>query len=244
MKEISDRELNRLTDIIQLFQLEQNSKQLTRFLNRLKALNKKYDTNQLRRKVTILIDLLIIKSPNSAALKSLRTLLNVNFDVSMIGRKVVGLYASPDQQLVPLPVPIHIINGSIKSRHRVLKVEFPGFEEEEITHWQNLGFYEAISLPYEHREIAGISVLIVKELFRSHSEAREYGFSPAVLVIVPRTIDTWRLVEQSIKKEKSIPERISARADSTITNRSLSKWRRSIAFRKRLLMQRLRRMKR
>ena len=227
MKEISDQEIKKLTDIINAFQLEQNSKQLTRFLNRLKALNNKYDTNQLRRKVTILIDLLIVKSPSSAALKSLKTLLNVKFDVSIIGRKVLGLYAPPAQQLVPLPVPIRIINASIKSRHRVLKVEFPAFEEEKTRYWQKMGFYEAISLPYEHREIAGISVLVVRELLPSQHEAAEYGFSPSVIVVVPRAFDVLRLIEQSIYKEKSIPQEMSEQTMSKIVNRSLSKLPRS-----------------
>ena len=227
MKEISDQEINKLTDIINAFQLEQNSKQLTRFLNRLKALNNKYDTNQLRRKVTILIDLLIVKSPSSAALKSLKTLLNAKFDVSIIGRKVLGLYAPPDQQLVPLPVPIRIINASIKSKDRVLKVEFPAFEEEKTRYWQKMGFYEAIALPYQYKKISGISVLVVKQLLPSQHEAAEYGFSPPVIVVVPRSFDVWRLVEQSINREKSIPQDMSEQTLSLRINRSLSKLPRS-----------------
>ena len=48
MKEIKEKELNQLADIIYLFHLEKNQKQLGRFVNRLKALNKKYSTNELR----------------------------------------------------------------------------------------------------------------------------------------------------------------------------------------------------
>ena len=65
MKEISDKELNKLTELIYLFHQEKNQKQLTRCLNRLKALNNKYDTNGLRTKVAILVDLLNIEYPNS-----------------------------------------------------------------------------------------------------------------------------------------------------------------------------------
>ncbi len=201
MKEISDKELNQLTDIIYLFHLEKNQKQLTRFLNRLKALNKKYDTNGLRRNVTILVDLLNIEAPDSEELQFLKTILTANCDVVRIGNKVMGFYAPPDKQIVPLPIPLHVIS---LSPYRILKVQFPGFKKEEIIHWQNLGFYEAVALPYEHRKIFGISVLVVKQLLSSNSEAKKHGFSPAVLIITPKTSYLWRLVENSIGEEKPI----------------------------------------
>ena len=203
MKEISDKELNQLTDIIYLFHLEKNRKQLTRFLNRLKALNKKYHTNGLRRKVAILVDLLNIEYPDSEELQFLRGILNANCDVVRSGNKVMGFSAPPDEQIVALPIPIRLIN---LSTHRILKVEFPGFEKEEIIHWQNRGFDEAVALPYEHREIEGISVLVVKQLLNSNSSAQEHGFSPAVLIITPKTSDVWREVKNSLEKEKPIPE--------------------------------------
>ncbi len=203
MKEITDKELNQLIDIIYLFHLEKNQKQLTRFLKRLKALNKKYHTNELRTKVAILVDLLNIEFPDSEQLQFLRTILTANCDVILIGNKVMGFYAPPDQQIVPLPIPIHVIN---LSTHRILKVEFPGFDQEEIKHWQNLGFDEAVTLPYEHREIKGISVLVVKKLFNSNFSAQEHGFSPAVLIITPKTFYVWREIENSIENKKPIPE--------------------------------------
>lgn len=206
MKEITEKELNQLADIIHLFQAKKSNKQLQRFLNRLKALNKKYDTNELRKEVNNLIELLNIEESKSSALQSLESLLNINFDVSIIGNKVMGLYLPADRQIVPHPIPIHIINYSnfYDSKPRILKVDFSGVEPEEIMHWQNLGFDEAVALPYEHREIKGINVLVVKPLLRSNSAAREHGFSPAVMIITPKTSQLWRLVEDSIKLEKSM----------------------------------------
>ena len=201
MKKITKKELSQLADIIRLVEIEQNNKQLQRFLNRLKALNKKYDTNELRKEVYNLIELVNMKEPMSLDLRSLQSLLNTNLDVNFIGNKVMGLYLPPDQQLIPQPIPIRIIDRSYSndSKSRVLKVEFPGFEEEERIYWQNLGFYEAIALPYEHREIKGISVLLVKPLLRSNSAAGEHGFSPAVIAITPTQSQLWRLVEDSIE---------------------------------------------
>ena len=204
MKEISDKELNKLTDIIYLFHLEKNQKQLTRCLNRLKALNNKYDTNGLRRKVSILVDLLNIEYPDSEELQFLRNILTANCDVICRRNKVMGFYAPPAQQIVALPIPIHVIKP-FNSTYRILKVQFPGFKKEEIIHWQNLGFYEAVALPYEHREIFGISVLVVKQLLSSNSEAKEHGFCPPILIITPKTFYLWQLVENSIKKEKPSP---------------------------------------
>ena len=202
MKEISDKELNKLTDIIYLFHLEKNQKQLTRCLNRLKALNNKYDTNGLRRKVALLVDLLNIEYPDSEELQFIRTILTANCDVVRSGNKVMGFYAPPERQIVPLPIPLDVIS---LSPYRILKVQLTGFEKEEIIHWQNLGFYEAVALPYEYREIEGIRVLVVKQLSSSNSEAREHGFCPAVLIITPKTSYLWQLVENSIKKEKPNP---------------------------------------
>lgn len=204
MKKISKKELGQLADIIRLVETEKNNKQLRRFLNRLKALNKKYDTEELRKEVINLIELVNMNEPMSLDLRSLRSLLNTNLDVNIIGNKVMGLYLPPDQQLVPEPIPIRIIDRSFSndSKSRVLKVEFPGFEEEEITHWQNLGFYEAVSLPYEHREIKGISVLVVKAFLPSNFAAKEHGFCPAVMVITPSNIQFWCLVEDSIEMKR------------------------------------------
>lgn len=207
MKKISKKELGQLADIIHLFQREKSNKQLQRFLNRLQALNKKYDTNELRKEVSNLIDLLNLEEPKSPALQSLESLLSINLDVSIIGKKVMGLYLPPDKQIVPQPIPIHIINYSnfYESQPRILKVEFPGFEQEEIIHWQNLGFAQAIALPYEHRKVEGINVLVVKPLLRSNSAAQEYGFSPAISITVPEASEVWRLVRESIEKEKLSP---------------------------------------
>ena len=204
MKEITDKELNKLADIIYLFHLEKNQKQLTRFLNRLKALNKKYDTNGLRIKLTILVDLLNIEYPDSEQLQFLRTIVTANCDVICWRNKVMGFYAPPEEQIVALPIPLHVIRFSPYT-YRLLIVQFPGFEKEEIIHWQNLGFYEAVTLPYEYREIEGIGVLLVKQKRHSNSEAFEHGFSPPVLVITPKTCYLWQLVENSIKKEKPNP---------------------------------------
>ena len=226
MKEISNKEIDKLTDIIHRFQQEQNSKQLKRFLDRLTALNNKYDTNYLRNKITNLIDELLLESPNSEELAFLKTLLDVNFDVNFVAGKVVGFYAPPDKQLVPLPIPIGM-NPYSKPQDRVLKVEFPAFEEEKTRYWQKMGFYEAISLPYQYKEIAGIGVLVVRELLPSQHEAAEHGFSPPVMVVVPRAFDVLRLIEQSIYKEKSIPQEMSEQTMSKIVNRSLSKLPRS-----------------
>lgn len=225
MKEISNKEIDKLTDIIHRFQREQNSKQLKRFLDRLSTLNNKYDTNYLRNKITTLIEELILESPNSEELAFLKTLLDVNFDVNFVVGKVVGFYAPPDEQLVPLPIPIRPFNPHDKSR--ILRVEFPAFEEEKTRYWQKMGFDEAISLPYQYQEIAGIGVLVVRELLPSQHEAAECGFSPPVMVVVPRAFDVLRLIEQSIYKEKSIPQERSERTMSKITNRSLSKLSRS-----------------
>lgn len=209
MKKITKKELSQLADIIRLVEIERNNKQLRRFLNRLKALNKKYDTNELRKEVYNLIELVNMKDPMSPDLRSLQSLLNTNLDVNFIANKAMGLYLPADQQLVPEPIPIRIIDRSYSndSKLRVLKVEFPGFEEEERIYWQNLGFYEAIALPYEHREIKGISVLLVKPLLRSNSAAGEYGFSPAVMTITPKTSQLWRLIEDSIEMKESMLSR-------------------------------------
>ncbi|MEM8723293.1 MAG: hypothetical protein AAGE84_29070 [Cyanobacteria bacterium P01_G01_bin.39] len=108
-------------------------------------------------------------------------------------------------------IPVRIIPGSIGSTNldtnTIAKVEFPGFEPEEITYWQNEGFYQAIALPYEHREIKGVSVLVVKPLLRSNSAAQEQGFSPAVMIITPKTSQIWRLVEDSIEMKESMLSR-------------------------------------
>jgi hypothetical protein len=209
MKKISKKELSQLADIIRLVEIEKSNKQLQRFLNRLKALNKKYDTNELRKEVDNLIELVNMKEPISLELRSLRSLLVTNLDVNFIANKVMGLYLPPEQQLVPEPIPIRIIDRSYSndSKARVLKVEFPGFEEEEIAHWQNLGFYEAIPLPYEHRKIKGISVLVVKPLLRSNSAAKEYGFSPSIITITPETPQLWSLVRDSIEMKESVRTR-------------------------------------
>ena len=203
MKKISKKELGQLAEIIRLVEIEKNNKQLQRFLNRLKALNKKYDTNELRKEVDNLIELVNMKDPMSLDLRFLQSLLKTNLDVDFLGNKVVGFYLPPDQQLIPEPVPIRIIDRSNSNEERVkmrvLLVEFPGFEEEERIHWQNLGFYEAVALPYEHREIKGISVLLVKPSSRLNSAAREHGFSPAVIAITPTISQLWRLVEDSIE---------------------------------------------
>jgi hypothetical protein len=209
MKKITKKELSQLADIIRLVEIEKNNKQLQRFLNRLKALNKKYDTNELRKEVNNLIELVNMKEPISLELRSLKSLLNTNLDVNFIANKVMGLYLPPDKQIVPEPIPIHIIDRSNsneeKVRKRVLLVEFPGFEEEERIYWQNLGFYEAVALPYEHRKIKGISVLVVKSsLFGSNSAAREHGFSPAVMTITPKTSQLWRLVEDSLSTGQNL----------------------------------------
>lgn len=211
MKKISKKELGQLAEIIRLVEIEKNNKQLRRFLNRLKALNKKYDTNELRKEVGNLIELVNMKEPMSLDLRSLQSLLKTNLDVNFIANKVMGLYLPSDRQLVPEPIPIRIIDTAYtnENKKRVLKVEFPGFEEEEITHWQNLGFYEAISLPYEHREIKGISVLIVKPLLRSNSEAGEHGFCPPVIGLdsTPNPPQLWRLIRDSIRMKKSARSR-------------------------------------
>lgn len=103
-------------------------------------------------------------------------------------------------------IPVRVISGSIDSTNldtdTIAKVEFPGFEPEEVTYWQNRGFYQAIALPYEHREIEGINVLVVKPLLRSNSAAQKYGFSPAVMIITPKTSEIWRSVRDSIQKDK------------------------------------------
>ena len=100
-------------------------------------------------------------------------------------------------------IPIRIIPGSVDSTNldtnTIALVEFPGFEPEEVAYWQNRGFYQAIALPYEHKEIEGINVLVVKLLLRSNSAAQEHGFSPAVMVITPKTSEIWRSVRKSIQ---------------------------------------------
>jgi hypothetical protein len=211
MKKISTKELSQLADIIRLVEIEKSNKQLQRFLNRLKALNKKYDTNELRKEVNNLIELVNMKEPMSLDLRFLQSLLKTNLDVDFLGNKVVGFYLPPDQQLIPEPIPIRIIDRSNsneeKARMRVLLVEFPGFKEEEIAYWQNLGFYEAIPLPYEHRKIKGISVLVVKPLLRSNSAAKECGFSPSIITITPETPQLWSLVRDSIEMKESMRTR-------------------------------------
>lgn len=209
MKKISKKELDQVANIIRLVETERNNKQLMRFLNRLKALNKKYDTNELRKEILNLIELVNLKEPMSPDLRSLRSLLNTSLDVNFIANKVMGLYLPSDRQLVPEPIPIRIIDTSYTNENKqiVLKVEFPGFEESERIHWQDLGFYEAVSLPYEHRKIKGISVLIVKPLLRSNSEAGEHGFCPPVIGITPTPPQLWRLVRDSIEMKKSTRSR-------------------------------------
>lgn len=211
MKKISKKELGQLAEIIRLVEIEKNNKQLQRFLNRLKALNKKYDTNELRKEVDNLIELVNMKDPMSLDLRFLQSLLKTNLDVDFLGNKVVGLYLPPDQQLIPEPVPIRIIDRSNsneeKVRKRVLLVEFPGFKEEQITYWQNLGFYEAVSLPYEHRIIKGISVLVVKPFLPSNSAAKEYGFSPSIITITPEPPQLWSLIRDSIEMKESVRTR-------------------------------------
>jgi hypothetical protein len=101
-----------------------------------------------------------------------------------------------------LPIPVRLIYASTNSTNTITLVEFPGFEPEEVTYWQNLGFYQAIALPYEHRKIAGVNVLVVKPSLRSNSTAQEYGFSPAISVTIPKASEVWRLVRDSIGKEK------------------------------------------
>lgn len=101
-----------------------------------------------------------------------------------------------------LAIPVRLIYASINSTNTIMLVEFPGFEPEEVTYWQNLGFYQAIALPYEHRKIEGVNVLVVKPLLRSNCAAQEYGFSPAILVTIPKAAEVWRLVRDSIGKEK------------------------------------------
>lgn len=211
MKKISKKELDQVAKIIRLVETESNNKQRMRFLNRLKALNKKYDTNELREEILNLIELVNLKEPMSLDLRSLQSLLNTSLDVNFIANKVMGLYLPPDQQLVPEPIPIRIIDRSYsnESKARVLKVEFSGFEESERNRWHNLGFQEAVSLPYEHRKIKGISVLIVKPLLRSNSEAGEYGFCPPVIGITPDPSQLWRLVRDSIEMKKSARPRNS-----------------------------------
>lgn len=203
MKEINERELNKLADIINLFHVEKNKKQLERLINRLKALNKKYSTNELRDIVSTLVDLLTVEYPDSEELEFLRIILNPNCDVICIGHKVMGFYLPADQQIVPLPIPIHVIDAS---KYRILKVEFSRFNEEEIRYWRNLGFDWAIPLPYKYREIEGISVLLVEKISKLNSEALEYGFSPPVLIITPMAFDVWCEIEHSIGKEKLIPK--------------------------------------
>lgn len=203
MKEIKEKELNQLADIIYLFHLEKNQKQLGRFINRLKALNKKYSTNELRDIVSTLVNLLTVKYPDSEELEFLRIILNPNCDLIYVGRKVMGFYLPADRQIIPLPIPIHIIDAS---NYRILRVEFPGFDQEEIRYWRNLGFHWAIPLPYKYREIEGISVLVVEKILNSNSEALEHGFCPPVLIITPIAFDVWSEVEHSIGKEKLIPK--------------------------------------
>jgi hypothetical protein len=211
MKKISKKELSQLADIIRQVEIEKTTKQLRRFLNRLKALNQKYDTNELRKEVNNLIELVNMKEPMSLDLRFLQSLLKTNLDVDFLGNKVVGFYLPPDRQLIPEPIPIRIIDRSNsneeKARMRVLLVEFPGFEREEITHWQNLGFYQAIPLPYQYRKIKDVSVFVVKPLSRSNSAAQEHGFSPAVMIITPTNSQLWSLVQDSIDMKESVHTR-------------------------------------
>lgn len=199
MKEISEKELNKLVEIIYLFHVEKNQKQFRRFINRLKALNKKYKTEQLREKVAILIDLLILEYLESLELKFLKTLLTSNCDVTRVREEVIGFYLPPDQQIVPLPVPIHIV--FVSDDQKILIVQFAGLEKEKKICWQNLGFEEAIPLPYQYKKIEDVNALVVKRYVCS--QAKEYGFSPPVTIIIPRTVDVWREVEDSIKKVKT-----------------------------------------
>jgi hypothetical protein len=143
----------------------------------------------------------------SLDLRFLQSLLKTNLDVDFLAGKAVGFYLPPDQQLIPEPIPIRIIDHSNsneeKVRMRVLKVEFPGFEQEEIAHWRNLGFDQAIPLPYQYRKIKDVSVFVVKPSSRLNSAAQEHGFSPAVMIITPTNSQLWSLVQDSIEMKES-----------------------------------------
>lgn len=152
MNEINEKKLNKLIEIIYQFQEEKNQKQFLRFINHLKTINKKCDTNELRERLVIILDLISMEFLDSPELNLLKLLLTPNCDVFItVWNKAMGFYLPPDRQITPLPIPINVIYLQ-DTDIRILEVQFVriSYKKEVRMYWRSMGFYESMSLRYRY----------------------------------------------------------------------------------------------